>query len=77
MAGLKDHSDFSLSNIMKPTMENLSAKDQQGFEEYKRQLIEEGETKYLANFKVDIHQKVVRQKEFDLSSLRPTAPALM
>jgi hypothetical protein len=73
MACLKDHSDISPSIIIEPTMENLSAEDQQEFEEHKKQLTKEAEAKYLANFKVDRHQKVVRQRETDLASLRPTA----
>ena len=36
-------------------------------------LIKEAETKYLANFKVDMHQKVVRQWKTDLALLRPPA----
>jgi hypothetical protein len=35
MVGSKDHSDTSPSNIVKQTMENPSAKDQQEFKEYK------------------------------------------
>jgi hypothetical protein len=35
----KDHSDICPSNIVKPTMETLSAEDQQEVEEYKWQLI--------------------------------------
>jgi hypothetical protein len=38
MAGLKDSSDVSPSNIIVPTMETLSAKDQQEFKEHKEQL---------------------------------------
>jgi hypothetical protein len=75
MADSKDHSDISPSNIVKPTMENLSTEDQQEFEDYKRQLIEEVETEYLANIKVDRPQKIVWQGECDLTSLQPTAPA--
>jgi hypothetical protein len=41
MAGSKDHSDVSLSNIIEPTMKTLSAEGQQEFEEYKGQLIKE------------------------------------
>jgi hypothetical protein len=59
MVGLKDHSDISLSNIIEPTIESLSGEDQQEFEEHKKQLIKDAEVKYLANFKVDMHQKVI------------------
>jgi hypothetical protein len=41
MVGSKDHIDVSLSNIMKPTLESLSAEDQQRFEEYVRRKKEE------------------------------------
>jgi hypothetical protein len=46
MVGSKDHSDISPSNIVKATMENLLTKDQQEFQEYKRQLINEAKGKY-------------------------------
>lgn len=59
MVGSKDRSDISPSNIVKLTMEKLSGKGLQRFEDYKRQLIEEAREKYLANFKVDRHQKIV------------------
>lgn len=54
-------------------MESLSAKDQHEFEEQNKKLIKEVEVKYLSNFKVDMHQKVVRQQETDLTLLRPIA----
>lgn len=57
MAGLKDHSDISPSNIIEMTMESLSAEGPHEFEEHKKQLIKEAEAKYLANLKVDMHQK--------------------
>ena len=50
MAGLKDHSDISPSNIIEMTMESLSAEGPHEFEEHKKQLIKEAEAKYLANF---------------------------
>lgn len=59
MVGSKDRTNVSLSNIVKPTLENLSAEDQQQFEDYKRQLIKEAEAEYLDNFKVDRYQKIV------------------
>jgi hypothetical protein len=59
MVGSKDHSDVSTSNIIEPTMETLSTKDQQEFKEHKEQLINEAQAKFLANFKVDRNHKVV------------------
>jgi hypothetical protein len=52
-------------------MENLSLKDQQEFKEYKRQLIKEVEAKYLANFKMDWHKKIIKKGEIGMSSLLP------
>jgi hypothetical protein len=57
MADSKDHSDVSLSNIIKPTIETLSTDDQRDFEEHIEQLIKEAKAKYLANFKVDRNKK--------------------
>jgi hypothetical protein len=70
MVGSKDSFDISPSNIIEPTMETLSAEDQQEFEEHKGQLIKEAQTKFLANFKVDRNRKVVWQRETDLASSR-------
>jgi hypothetical protein len=69
MADLKDNSDVSPRNIIEPTMETLSAEDQQEFEEHKEQLIKDTHAKFLANFKVDMNDKVIRQRETGLASL--------
>jgi hypothetical protein len=69
MAGSRDHSDVSPSNIIEPTMEILSAEDQYEFEEHKEQLIKEAQAKFLANFKVDRNHRVVGQCATDLASL--------
>jgi hypothetical protein len=41
-------------------------------EEHKEQLIQEEKAKFLANFKLDRNNNVVRQRATDLASLRPT-----
>jgi hypothetical protein len=50
----------------------LPADEQLQFEEHKEQLIQEARAKFLANFKVDRNNKVVRQRAMDPASLRPT-----
>jgi hypothetical protein len=60
MAGSKDSSEVSASNIIKPTWETLSAEEQLLFEERQEQLIQEAKAKFLADFKVDRNNKVVR-----------------
>jgi hypothetical protein len=72
MAGSKDSSDVSPSNIIEPTMENLSTEDQQEIEEHKEQLIKEALAKFLANFKVNRNHRVVQQRATYLASLQPT-----
>jgi hypothetical protein len=72
MAGSRDSSDISPSNIIEPTWETLPADEQLQFEEHKEQLIQEAKAKFLANFKVDRNNKVVRQRTTDPASLRPT-----
>jgi hypothetical protein len=57
MAGSKNSSNDSPSNIIELTMETLSVEDQQEFEEHKEQLINEAQAKFLANFKVDRNNK--------------------
>jgi hypothetical protein len=62
MASSKDSSDVSSSNIIEPTWETLSAEEQRKFEEHKEQLMKEAQAKFLANFKVDRNNKVIRQQ---------------
>jgi hypothetical protein len=50
----------------------LPADEQLQFEEHKEQLIQEAKARFLANFKVDRNNKVVRQRAMDLASLQPT-----
>jgi hypothetical protein len=69
MADSKDSSDVSTSNIIKSTWETLSAEEQLMFEERQKQLIQEAKAKFLADFKVDRNNKVVRQRATDLASL--------
>ena len=72
MAGSKDSSEVSTSNIITPTWETLPAEEHLLFEERQEQLIREAKAKFLADFKVDRNNKVVRQRATDLASLRPT-----
>jgi hypothetical protein len=72
MAGSRDSSDISPSNIIKPTWDTLSADEQLQFEEHKEQMIQEAKARFLANFKVDRNNKVVRHRATDPASLRPT-----
>jgi hypothetical protein len=72
MAAPKDNSEVSTSNIIKPTWETFLTEEQLLFEECQEQLIQEAKTKFLADFKVDRSNKVVRQRTTDLASLRPT-----
>jgi hypothetical protein len=71
MVGSMDSSNFSPSNIIEPTWETLPADKQLQFEEHKEQLIQKAKAKFLANFKVDRNNKVIRQRATDLASLRP------
>jgi hypothetical protein len=72
MAGSKDSSEVFTSNIITPTWETLPAEEQLLFEERQEQLIQEAKAKFLADFKVDRNNKVVRQRATDLASLRST-----
>jgi hypothetical protein len=51
----------------------LPVEEQLQFKEHKEQLIQEAKAKFLANFKVDKNNKVVRRRTTDMASLRPTA----
>jgi hypothetical protein len=72
MAGSRDSSDISPNNIIEPTWDTLPADEQLQFEEHKEQMIQEAKAKFLANFKVDRNNKVVRHRATDPASLRPT-----
>jgi hypothetical protein len=72
MAGSKDSSEVSTSNIITPTWETLPAEEQLLFEERQEQLIQQAKAKFLADFKVDRNNKFVRQRATDLASLRST-----
>jgi hypothetical protein len=73
MTGSRDSSEVSPNNIIEPPWETLPADEQLQFEEHKEQLIQEAKAKFLANFKVDRNNKVVRQRATDPASLRPTS----
>jgi hypothetical protein len=72
MAGSNDSSEISTSIVITPTWETLPAEEQLMFEERQEQLIQEAKAKFLADFKVDRNNKVVRQRATDLDSLRST-----
>jgi hypothetical protein len=69
MVGSRDSSEVSPSNIIEPTWETLPADDQLQFKEHKEQMIQEAKAKFLANFKVDRNNKVVRHRATDPASL--------
>jgi hypothetical protein len=65
MASSKDHTDISPDNILKPAVESLTADEQQHYEDYLRQAKE----KFLSQYTVDRHQKVVKHGKTDIASL--------
>jgi hypothetical protein len=65
MADSKDHTDISPDNILKPAVESLTVDEQQQYEDYMRQAKE----KFLSQYTVDRHQKVVKHGETDVASL--------
>jgi hypothetical protein len=65
MAGSKDHTGISPDNILKPVVESLTTDEQQQYEDYMRQAKE----KFLPQYTVDRHQKVIKHGETDVASL--------
>jgi hypothetical protein len=65
MVGSKDHTDISPDNILKPAVESLTTDEQQQYEDYMLQVKE----KFLSQYTVDHHQKVVKHGEIDVASL--------
>jgi hypothetical protein len=72
MADSKVSSNVSTSNIIESTRETWSTEEQLEFEEHQEELIKEAKAKFLANFKVDRNNKVIRQLAIDLALLRST-----
>jgi hypothetical protein len=65
MADSKDHTNISPDNILKPTVESLTVDEQQQYEDYMRQAKE----KFLSQYTVDRHQKVIKHGETNVASL--------
>jgi hypothetical protein len=65
MASSKDHTDISPDNNLKSTVESLTADEQQQYEDYMSQTKE----KFLSQYMVDHHQKVVKHGETNVASL--------
>jgi hypothetical protein len=65
MVGSKDQTNISPDNIVKPTVESLTADEQQQYEDYMHQAKE----KFLSQYTVDRHQKVIKHGETDVASL--------
>jgi hypothetical protein len=65
MASSEDHTDISPDIMLKPTVESISADEQQQYEDYIRQTKE----KFLSQFTVDHHQKFVKHGEMEIVSL--------
>jgi hypothetical protein len=65
MVGSKDHTDISSDNILKLAVESLTTDEQQQYEDYMRQAKE----KFLSQYTVDRHQKVVKHGETNATSL--------
>jgi hypothetical protein len=68
MVGSKDNTDISPDNILRPAVESLSADEQQQYEDFMCQANE----RFLSQFTVDRHQKVVRHGEIEVASLLPS-----
>jgi hypothetical protein len=69
MVDPKEHTIVSRDNILGPTIESLSANDQQEFVDCMKKQLEEVERWYLIDFMMDCHRRAVRKKEVDIISL--------
>jgi hypothetical protein len=69
--GPRDNFDPSPSNIIKSTMDGLSVEEYQRLEEAKNKMQAEVDELFFADFKVDLNQKLVREREYNLANLRP------
>jgi hypothetical protein len=67
----KDNSDVSPSNIIKWATDDLSVEEYQKLEDVTKKMQVELDERFLADFKVDRNQKLVRQRECNPTNLRP------
>jgi hypothetical protein len=65
MVGSKDHTDISPNNILELAVESLTNDEQQQYEDYMCQAKE----RFLSQYTVDRHQKVVKHGDTDVASL--------
>jgi hypothetical protein len=68
MASSKDHTGISADNILRPAVESLLIDEQDQYEDFMRQEKE----RFLSQFTVDHHQKVVKHGETRVASLLPS-----
>jgi hypothetical protein len=65
MTSYKDHTDISPYNILESDVESLTVDEQQQYNDYMRQ----AKKKFLSQYTVDRHQKVVKHGETDIAYL--------
>jgi hypothetical protein len=65
MADSKDHIDISPDNMLKPVVDSPTTNEQQQYEDYMCQAKE----KFLSQYTVGRHKKVVKHGETDVASL--------
>jgi hypothetical protein len=65
MAGSKDHTDISLDNILKPVIESLTTDEKHQYDDY----LQQAKEKFLSQYTVDRHLKVIKYGETDAASL--------
>jgi hypothetical protein len=71
MVDLRDNSNLSPRNIIKPTTDWLSVEEYQRLEDAKKKMQAEVDELLLVDFKVDRNQNLVRRREYNLTNLRP------
>jgi hypothetical protein len=73
MADPRDNSNISPRNIIKPTMDCLSVEEYQRLEDTRKKMQAEVDELFFVDFKVDRNLNVIRQREYNLTNLRPAA----
>lgn len=80
MVDTEERTSVSRDNVLRLTFESLSADDQQEFKDYMRkwgeefqlwqaQELKEMDSWYLSHLTIDRHQKVVYEREVEITSL--------
>ena len=69
MVSASDLTNITLANIIRPAFNELPAADHEAFEKHLAELVEKAKENYCSNFNMDRHHNVVKENDFDITTL--------